>query len=156
MQHRYHDSQEIDNHSTRKINLLKEYGNLPLVVCNPGELNQVFFNIISNAIDALENPMKRREKNQNSQILIKTKVTDNQSVKIKISDNGCGMTEEVRQRIFEPFFTTKVIGSGTGLGLSISYSIVVDNHKGQLNCISSPDGGTEFLIEIPIDYNTKM
>ncbi len=100
--------------------------------------------------------MARGGKNQNPQILIKTKVTDNQSVKIKISDNGCAMTEEVRQKIFEPFFTTKVIASSTGLGLSISYSIVVDNHKGQLNCISSSDGGTEFLREIPIDYNTKI
>lgn len=100
--------------------------------------------------------MARGGKNQNSQILIKTEVTDNQSVKIKIFDNGCGMTEEVRQRIFEPLFTTKFIGSGTGLGLSISYSIVVDNHKGQLICISAPEGGKDFLIEIPIDYNTKI
>ncbi len=150
LQHRCYYSKEIGNQSERQIKIVKEYGNLPPLYCNPGKLNQVFFNIIENAIDALENSIAKGEKINNPQILIKTEVTDTNSVKIKISDNGCGMTEEVKTKIFDPFMTTKPIGSGTGLGLSISYSIVVDEHQGNLSCISAPGEGAEFLIEIPI------
>lgn len=78
-------------------------------------------------------------------------MTDIDWVKIKIADNGCGMTEEVKTKIFDPFMTTKSVGSGTGLGLSISYSIVVDEHQGKLSFISAPGEGAEFLIEIPIN-----
>ncbi|MEM1171466.1 MAG: ATP-binding protein [Cyanobacteria bacterium P01_H01_bin.35] len=150
LQHRCYASKKIGNQSERQIQIIKEYGDLPLVVCNAGKLNQVFFNIIENAIDALETSIDRGEKFMNPQILIKTEVTDTDWVKIKIADNGCGMTEEVKTKIFDPFMTTKSVGSGTGLGLSISYSIVVDEHQGKLSCISAPGEGAEFLIEIPI------
>ncbi|NEQ41625.1 MAG: HAMP domain-containing histidine kinase [Okeania sp. SIO3I5] len=151
LQHRFSDSKKIGNQTNSKIQLVKEYGNLPLVTCHPGKLNQVFLNIIENAIDALEISITKGEKTDSLQILIKTEVTDNNSIKIKIADNGCGMTEEVKSKIFDPFMTTKPVGSGTGLGLSISYSIVVDEHHGKLSCISAPGEGTELLIEIPIN-----
>ncbi len=129
-------------HRFQGIEIVKEYGNLPRVNCNPGQLNQVFINIINNAIDFLENT-------KNPQIKITTEAPGSGSVKIKIADNGPGMTQEVREKVFNPFFTTKLVGSGTGLGLSVSYSIVVEYHRGRLSCISAPGKGTEFTIEIP-------
>jgi signal transduction histidine kinase len=127
--------------------IIKEYGELPLVPCYPGQLNQVFMNIISNAIDALENHGRDEE----GIITIRTEVLDgNSHVRIRIKDNGPGMTEDVKDRIFDPFFTTRPQGKGTGLGLSISYQIVVKEHGGDLKCISAPGEGSEFLIEIPI------
>lgn len=125
------------------IEIVKEYGDLPLVECFGGELNQVFMNIISNAIDALENKPAPRI------IRIRTERSNAQSVIIRIADNGTGMTEDVKTHLFEPFFTTKPVGKGTGLGLSISYHIVVEKHGGILKCISEPGQGTEFIIEIP-------
>ncbi|HEY9740787.1 MAG TPA: ATP-binding protein [Coleofasciculaceae cyanobacterium] len=136
------------------IQVIKEYGDLPPVKCYAGHLNQVFMNILTNAIDAIEEYNKKRSiedlKNNPSTILIHTDVLDNKNVMIQIIDNGPGMTEEVRRRLFEAFFTTKPIGLGTGLGMSISYQIVVEKHKGRLQCISAPSQGTEFLIYIPI------
>lgn len=132
-------------HRLQSIAIVKEYGNLPEVTGNSGQLNQVFANIINNAIDVLE-----VENIENPQIKITTEATDSGSVKIKIGDNGSGMTEELRKQVFNPFFTTKPVGSGTGLGLSVSYSIVVEYHRGQLSCISAPGEGSEFIIEIPI------
>ncbi|HIK27101.1 MAG: PAS domain S-box protein [Oscillatoriaceae bacterium SKW80] len=126
------------------IEIVKEYGDIPLVECFGGELNQVFMNIISNAIDALENKPAPRI------IRIRTEKGNAQSVVIRIADNGIGMTEDVKSHLFEPFFTTKPVGKGTGLGLSISYHIVVEKHGGVLKCISQPGQGTEFIIEIPI------
>jgi signal transduction histidine kinase len=126
------------------IHVVKEYGKLPPVECYAGQLNQVFMNIIANAIDALEEAEKT-----SVSICIRTEVEDNFAV-IRIADSGTGMTNEVRRRIFDPFFTTKPIGSGTGLGLAISHSIVVEKHKGKLLCISTPGKGTEFIIKIPI------
>jgi len=111
-------------------------------------------NILTNAIDALEDARNHRSaeeiKNHPSTIQIDTEVKDNDWVKISISDNGLGMSEEVRSKVFDPFFTTKPVGSGTGLGLSISYQIIVDKHGGKLTCLSKPGEGTEFIIEIPI------
>ena len=136
------------------IEIIKEYGDLPKVQCYPGQLNQVFMNILSNAIDAIEEDNKERSledsQNYSSTIRIGTEVNDTNSVIIRIADNGTGMTQEVQQRIFDPFFTTKPVGQGTGLGMSISYKIVVERHGGQLECISAPGQGTEFLIYIPI------
>jgi signal transduction histidine kinase len=136
------------------IELIKEYGDLPLVQCYPGQLNQVFMNILTNAIDAIEEDKKERSfdeiKNHPSTIQIRTKVNDSNQVIIQIADNGLGMTQEVQRRVFDPFFTTKPVGSGTGLGMSISYKIVVEKHGGQLQCISAPGQGTKFLIYIPI------
>jgi signal transduction histidine kinase len=135
--------------------VMKEYGNLPLVQCYPGQLNQVFMNILSNAIDALDEYNKDRVSenidHNPSTIRIRTEVNDTNQVIIRIVDNGPGMTAEVCRRLFDPFFTTKPVGQGTGLGMSISYQIVVEKHKGQLQCISAPGQGAEFLIYLPIE-----
>ncbi|MGD1704690.1 sensor histidine kinase [Dapis sp. BLCC M229] len=130
------------------IQVLKEYADLPKVECYPGQLNQVFMNILANGIDALEESVFRG-KNSAPQIRVMTKLIDEKWVMIKICDNGIGIPKNVQSKLFDPFFTTKPIGKGTGLGLSISYNIVVEKHKGLLKCVSSPSQGTEFTIEIP-------
>ncbi|MEG4337129.1 PAS domain S-box protein [Microcoleus sp. D3_18_C2] len=133
------------------INVIKEYGNLPLVECYPGQLNQVFMNLLSNALDALEMEMKKSDRtDKNLAITIRTQVTDNNSVAIWIADSGPGMSEDVQKRLFDPFFTTKPIGKGTGLGLAISHSIIVEKHGGKLSCNSVVGEGSEFAIEIPL------
>ncbi len=133
-----------------EIQIFKEYGKLPPVECYPGQLNQVFMNIISNAIDALENQPAPR------MITICTTLLDGGSrVGIQIQDNGPGMSIEVKTRLFDPFFTTKPVGRGTGLGLSISYQIVVEKHCGVLKCFSQPGQGAEFWIEIPLQINCE-
>jgi signal transduction histidine kinase len=138
------------------IQVIKNYGDIPSVKCYMGQLNQVFMNILSNAIDACEETNQGRtyeeiEANPNI-IRIKTEVApDEQSVVIKIKDNGVGMSEEVKSRIFEQLFTTKPVGKGTGLGLSISSRIVVEIHGGSLSCESVLGEGTEFAIAIPIE-----
>ena len=137
------------------IQVIKDYGKLPHVPCYPGQLNQVFMNILTNAIDAIEEDNKERSleniKNPRGLIWICTEALANcNQVIILIGDNGPGMTQEVQQRIFDPFFTTKPVGSGTGLGMSISYQIVVEKHGGQLECISAPGQGAVFLITLPI------
>jgi two-component system, NtrC family, sensor kinase len=134
------------------IQVIKNYGSLPQVECYAGQLNQVFMNILSNAIDAVEdaNNEKRYHSDEPSTIQIDTTKTDDGHVLICIADNGVGMSESVRSRLFDPFFTTKPIGKGTGLGLSISYQIVVEKHGGTLGCTSKLGEGTEFQIKIPI------
>ena len=158
-----------ENGKNRQIEIVKEYGEIPLIQCYAGQLNQVFMNVVSNAIDALADVRNRKlelasatdAEPQNFPSLplgcdalpwirIRTEVVENNRVAIAISDNGPGMAESVKSRIFDPFFTTKPVGKGTGLGLSISYQIVVERHGGTLRCISAPGGGTEFAIEIPI------
>ncbi len=133
------------------IEVIQNYGSLPLVECYAGQLNQVFMNILTNAIDAL---LVARDYPENSHqqptITISTEVTDRNSVIIRIADSGPGMRTEVLHKIFDPFFTTKPVGSGTGLGLSISHSIVVSSHGGKLTCVSAPGEGSEFIIEIPL------
>lgn len=141
-----------------EIQVIKEYGNLPQVECYPGKINQVFMNLIGNAIDALEEYNDTRtpeeiRKNPNI-IRVSTTLENNQAV-IKIKDSGAGMTEEVKERLFSSFFTTKPVGKGTGLGLSISYQIIVDKHRGQLICNSSPGTGAEFVIHIPLKHPIK-
>ncbi len=139
------------------IQVIKEYGELPKVECYAGQLNQVFMNIIANAIDALEcyNTQRRIEeiKENPSTITIRTAVLKPETITVIIYDNGPGMTEAVRKRLFDPFFTTKTVGKGTGLGLSISYSIVVKKHRGSIWCHSEPGMGTEFWVEIPVSQN---
>jgi PAS domain S-box-containing protein len=148
-----------------EIQVIKEYDQLPLVECYPGQLNQVFMNIISNAIDALEvsgvsnhwsvvNELTtdngQRTSDKTPMIRIHTEVVEQRWVVIRIADNGSGLTAELQPRIFDPFFTTKPPGKGTGLGLAISYRIVVDKHGGQLKCDSVSGQGTEFVIKLPI------
>ncbi|MBW4555017.1 MAG: AAA family ATPase [Trichormus sp. ATA11-4-KO1] len=133
-----------------EIEVIKEYAQLPQVSCYAGQLNQVFMNILSNAIDALEESIINSKIINKPQIRICTELKDSNTLRIRIADNGRGMNAKVCQKIFDPFFTTKPIGSGTGLGLSISYQVVVDKHKGQLTCDSTPGKGTEFVIEIPM------
>ena len=153
LQHRLKSSSDIGS-----IVLVKEYGNLPLVECYAGQLNQVFMNVIGNAIDALQSEKLSDRKFVNPQIKISTAVGklngDVPSAVIRISDNGSGISESMRERIFDPFFTTKPIGKGTGLGLSISYQIVVEKHGGVLKCSSQLRKGTEFAIEIPISQQS--
>jgi signal transduction histidine kinase len=133
------------------IEVVKEYGQLPLIQCYPGQLNQVFMNLLSNAIDAVE-----EVPNQIGRILIRTDVNaDGSGVIIQIIDNGLGMTPEVKEQLFNPFFTTKPLGKGTGLGLSISHQIIVEKHGGCLKCESVPETGTEFWIEIPLQVSTS-
>ncbi|MBE9208769.1 two-component sensor histidine kinase [Nostoc sp. LEGE 06077] len=145
----------------KEIKLIKEYcANLPLVECYAGGLNQVFMNIINNAIDALreqelDNLKQNKERNA-SWIMIQTQVKNAESLTITIKDNGSGITEECKNRLFDPFFTTKPVGKGTGLGLSISYQIIVEKHRGKIDCISFPGKGTEFVIEIPIKQTEEF
>lgn len=153
----YQTQYKTSFHST--VEIIKEYGNLPLVECYPGQLNQVFMNIICNALDALDSYNQQRFLaegiSSTTQILIRTEQLDANSIRVCIQDNGPGMTQEVKKRLFDPFFTTKPVGKGTGLGLSIGYQIIVEKHKGKLECFSSPGKGAEFHIDIPV-RQTKL
>jgi signal transduction histidine kinase len=147
-----------------EIQVIKEYSNLPLVDCYPGQLNQVFMNLLANAIDALEEGQEGQggqrsisalaplffpdHQSQIPTIRIRTEIKDD-VVLVCIADNGTGMTEDVRQKLFDPFFTTKPVGKGTGMGLSISYKIIVEKHQGKIKCISALGQGTEFIVAIP-------
>ncbi len=135
----------------QKISVVKNYGNLPQIECYAGKMNQVFMNILSNAIDALN---EMRENPQYFHIIpiisIQTEVLSHERIAIRITDNGLGIPPAIQERLFEPFFTTKPAGKGTGLGLSISYQIVTEKHHGSLSCISSLNQGAEFIIQIPI------
>jgi signal transduction histidine kinase len=129
------------------IDLVKNFEHLPKIECFPGKLNQVFMNILNNAIYAIKENTKRTEKGK----LEITTTFDDQFVRINIKDNGIGMSEEVRKKIFDPFFTTKPVGKGTGLGMSITFSIIND-HRGVINLHTKYSIGTEFIIQLPIDY----
>jgi two-component system, NtrC family, sensor kinase len=131
-------------HDLPEIEIIKDYGNLPVVQCYPSQLNQVFMNLLANAIDALEIESPRAK-----WIKISTECLDSETVTIRIADNGTGIPTDIQTKLFDPFFTTKPIGKGTGLGLSISYQIITERHGGKLRCKSIPDQGTEFIIEIP-------
>ncbi|MEH1951470.1 MAG: response regulator [Nostoc sp.] len=132
------------------IEVIKNYGILPEVNCYLGQMNQVFMNILANAIDALDEAiMEGKMSNLIPQIKIATEIDSEQSIIIRIADNGIGIPERLKKRLFEPLFTTKTVGKGTGLGLSIAYQIVVEKHKGVLEVNSQPGMGTEFIIKIP-------
>ena len=141
-----------------EIEVIRDYGNLPLVECHVGQLNQVFMNILANAIDAIEEFNAQRTyqeiKDYSSQIAIRTSVVDSQWVEIAIADNGTGIPEAIQQYIFNPFFTTKPVGKGTGMGMAISYKIITENHGGKLKCFSTPGMGTEFAIQIPVQQQS--
>jgi signal transduction histidine kinase len=121
-----------------RVEVIKDFGNMPEIMCYPGKLNQAFMNILVNASQAIAGPGK---------ICIKTSY-DGEIVAISIKDTGKGMTEEVKRRIFEPFFTTKDVGEGTGLGLSITYGII-EEHDGNIEVYSTPGKGSEFIITLP-------
>ncbi len=121
-----------------RIEVIKDFGDLPQILCFPGKLNQVFMNILSNACQAIDGPGK---------IFVKTTYADD-IVKVSIKDTGRGMSDEVKEHIFEPFFTTKDVGEGTGLGLSITFGIIQD-HDGNIEVFSEPDKGAEFVITLP-------
>ncbi|MBO1348529.1 MAG: hypothetical protein EBE86_014560 [Hormoscilla sp. GUM202] len=139
-----------------EIEIDKKYGNLPLVECYPGQLNQVLMNILINAIEALS--AEEKESSEISQgtgrIIIRTQHNEQKAV-VRIIDNGPGMSPEVKKRLFDPFFTTKPVGKGTGLGLSIGYQIVVEKHGGVLQCFSELGKGAEFWIEIPLSQSQR-
>ncbi|HEY9645805.1 MAG TPA: ATP-binding protein [Chroococcidiopsis sp.] len=141
------------------IKLVKDYSALPLVECYPGQLNQVFMNILVNSIDALEESNIERTyqtiKDHHNQITIRTAIVDEEWVEISIADNGVGIPKEIQQRIFNPFFTTKPLGKGTGMGMSISHQIITEKHGGKLECFSTPGAGTEFIIRIPLRQHVK-
>ncbi|MGI0490181.1 sensor histidine kinase [Alkalinema pantanalense CENA528] len=142
------------NNQHPEIQVIKHYDSLPQVECYAGQLNQVFMNILSNAIDALEESNANRTYQEiasnPNQIHIYTEVIDHNQVKIRIQDNGPGVPEHIIGKLFDPFFTTKDVGKGTGLGLSISYKIVTEKHRGSLHCYSQPAQGTEFIVQLPI------
>ena len=139
----------ILNHRLKQgIQVIKQYGKLPAVECSPAQLNQVFMNVIGNAIDALEE-VKKGDKGYSPTIWISTEVTADNTVTVKIRDNGPGIAAGCAQQIFDPFFTTKSIGKGTGLGLAISYQIVAKHH-GKIEVNSQIGEGTEFVITLPV------
>lgn len=141
------------------IHIVRDYGQLPHVECYPGQLNQVFMNIVSNAIDALEQRDLQRSlhdmQTKPSQITIRTEYIPNDEIAIYIADNADGIEESLCSRLFEPFFTTKPVGKGTGLGLSISYDIITQKHGGKIYCQSKIGVGTEFTIQIPVRQLTS-
>jgi signal transduction histidine kinase len=135
------------------IEIIKKYGDVTQIECYAGQLNQVFMNILINAIDALRECQKFRQSEPQQItpfISIQTEMAGQSHVVIRIEDNGTGIPAEIQSRIFDPFFTTKPVGKGTGLGMSVSYQIITDKHEGTLTCISQPDQGTEFVIQIPV------
>lgn len=151
----------ILNHRLQsEIEVNKRYGDLPLVYCYPAQLNQVFMNVITNAIDALMECKDKKDK----QIFIETSITeaagtetttiDGEYVQVKIKDNGLGIEKEILNKLFDPFFTTKPVGQGTGLGLSICYQII-EKHQGKIEVISEVGEGTEFVITLPIKQQVK-
>ncbi len=145
-----------------KIEVLKSYDDLPFFEYHVGHINQVFMNILSNAIDALDEKAEEDlikhssfDFKEDYQIMIQTKLIESNLIAVSIKDNGNGICETVKHKIFDPFFTTKPIGKGTGLGLSVSYKIITEKHHGRLICISEPGQGTEFLIELPIQCQSE-
>ncbi|MBE9063259.1 sensor histidine kinase [cf. Phormidesmis sp. LEGE 11477] len=148
------------NRERPAIEVIREYGSLPLVECYASQMNQVFLNLLANAIDAIESASVGRTWEEMEaapgQIKIRTTSRNPNSVTIAISDNGGGVPESIRTRIFDPFFTSKEVGKGTGLGLSISQQIVTERHNGQIECCSTPGETTEFTIQIPVIQDVQQ
>jgi signal transduction histidine kinase len=142
------------NEHRPEIEVITEYGKIPMIYCFPGQLNQVFMNILANAIDALDELIQGKSfaeiQAQPNQIKIQTTAKNNQ-VRITIADNGKGMPEDVRERIFDNLFTTKKIGKGTGLGLAIAQQIMVEKHGGAIEVNSKLGKGTEFIVTLPLN-----
>ncbi|MGB3557524.1 MAG: ATP-binding protein [Geitlerinemataceae cyanobacterium] len=135
----------------KEIKIIQNYSELPKIYCYPGQLNQVFMNLLGNAIDAIEELYEKNDRKPTQpQIEIQTEMSNDNQVAIRIADNGIGMDEEIRSQLFDSFFTTKPLGKGTGLGLSICHQIITQKHGGSLQCTSKRGKGTEFIIELPI------
>ncbi len=135
------------------IEIVRDYAQLPPVECAPGQLNQVFMNLLSNAIDAIEEACRQRSNPERGRLTIRTQTQEIYAedwIEISITDTGAGIPDDIQARIFDAFFTTKPVGKGTGMGLSISYSIITEKHGGRLICKSTPGQGTEFIIQLPI------
>lgn len=152
LQHRIKESSHYS-----AITIEREYGNLPNIDCYPGQLNQVFMNLLANAIDALEEAAEIDESGSGKRqvcgkITLRTSVCEASAdwVEIAIADNGLGMPQTVQDRIFDAFYTTKPVGKGTGMGLSISHTVVTRKHKGKLFCTSTPGNGCKFTIQLPV------
>jgi two-component system, NtrC family, sensor kinase len=146
-----------------EIKVTRQYAKLPDIECFAGQINQVFMNILINAIDAIDvqyqsglEDSQLTHPEQLPSIWIVTELLSNEEIAIHLGNNGCDIPEEIHQKIFDPFFTTKPIGAATGMGLSISYQIVTEEHNGQLLCHSQPSEGTTFSIHIPIQQPTKL
>ncbi|WP_121969322.1 MASE1 domain-containing protein [Leptolyngbya sp. BC1307] len=132
------------------ISVVRDYGQLPLVQCYAGQLNQVFMNLLVNSIDALETDLLNHPNADKSpQITLRTEARAD-SITVSIADNGTGISPDVKRRMFDPFFTTKEVGKGTGMGMAISYQLITEKHGGKIECFSEEGAGTEFMIEIPI------
>ncbi|MGB3695786.1 MAG: response regulator [Spirulinaceae cyanobacterium] len=137
--------------SYANIEVIRDYDQLPAVECYPGQLNQVFMNILANAIDAIEERLGLdNDISEKPQIRIHTQLINSNWLEVAISDNGIGIKQDLVNKLFNPFFTTKPIGKGTGMGLAISYSIVVEKHGGKIVCYSQPKQGTKVIIKIPL------
>lgn len=143
LQHRFKSQPERP-----EIEIIRAFDDLPLIECYAGQLNQVFMNIVVNAIDALDTGFTGTLSNAVPQIRLRTE-TRADSIVISISDNGPGIAPEIKNRIFDPFFTTKAVGKGTGMGMAISYQLVTEKHNGKITCFSDEGAGTEFMIELP-------
>ncbi|TAG97038.1 MAG: GAF domain-containing protein [Oscillatoriales cyanobacterium] len=134
----------LQNKLKSNIKIEKQYGILPLVKCHAGQINQVFYNLIDNALDAMKSSAK------SGQLTIRTIVSEPGWVTISIRDTGTGIPDKIQDKIFDPFFTTKPVGSGTGLGLSVCYQVIVQAHGGRIQCISKVGEGTELIVELPL------
>jgi two-component system NtrC family sensor kinase len=135
----------LNNRLKQNIEVIKDYGEIPLVECYPAPINQVFMNILSNAIDVLLETKELSHK----EITVKTELTLSQHIRVKIQDNGPGISQDILDKIFDPFFTTKPVNQGTGLGLAICYQII-EKHHGTIQVSSELGVGTEFIVEIPV------
>ncbi len=148
LQHRLKASSE-----RAAVEVIKDYGQLPLVECYAGQLNQVFMNLMSNAVDALDDKRLPQSGANGCTLWVSTQAIADGLVQIVVADNGHGIPKTVRSRIFDPFFTTKPVGKGTGLGLSISYQIIAERHQGTISCDSKTGEGTKFVVQLPIQQS---
>jgi PAS domain S-box-containing protein len=149
--------QSSGQNSRADIQIVKDYAEVPTVECYGGQINQVFLNLLTNAIDAIEDAAKQSSElsAENLVITIRTEQIDQHWVRVAIADTGIGIPAAIQSRIFDPFFTTKEVGKGTGMGLSICYQVVTEKHRGRLTCQSEQGIGTEFWIDLPVVYSSE-
>ncbi|MCC3431811.1 MAG: HAMP domain-containing histidine kinase, partial [Microcoleus sp. PH2017_04_SCI_O_A] len=134
----------LQNKLKSNIKIDKQYGNLPPVKCHAGQINQVFYNLIDNALDAIDSADKPGE------LTIRSWLSEPDWVTISVRDTGSGIPAQIQDKIFDPFFTTKPVGKGTGLGLSVCYQVIVQAHGGRIRCVSQVGEGTELIVELPL------